>query len=103
MMDEDCRFPINKEEDDVTESRIVESILAEAITAFEHLHEYEQTLQDVNRDPDFYTKFDLDRHLRCLNYLDIPMHSLGRIASLVLVLTLKSAYLLLILLAQVNR
>ena len=102
MMEKDCSFPINREEDDVTENRVVESALADAINAFSHLHEYEQTLQEVNRDPDFYTKFDLDRHLRCLNYLDIPMHSLGGIASLVSVLTLKSEYLLLILLTQVN-
>ena len=100
MGDKDCRFPINREENNVTKSRVVESTLIDATSAFARLHEYEEGLRYA--DPKFYTKFDPDRHPRCLNYLDIPMHSLGGIASLVSVLTLKSEYLLLILLTQVN-
>ena len=63
----------------------MESRLGEFIANFQQLHKYEKELQYIqNADSDFDVNdlFNHNHDLFCLNFLDIPLQSLGWVGML---------------------
>ena len=75
----DCRFSINMEEEGVTGSHIVRERLVNMTRHFGKLREYEENLQDSSSLPKCAS---FESELTCLNFLNIPMQSLGAVGAL---------------------
>ena len=74
----DCRFSVDVEEG-VTGSHIVRERLVNMTRHFGRLREYEENLQDSSSLPECVS---FESELTCLNFLDIPMQSLGVVGAL---------------------